>query len=83
MKKEKVEELLGRQVMVTLFDNSVYIGELHKAGEELFKNDPNLYIPGNYYFLINPQSVLFRSSHIKKIRLTLMNGLKKPHSSRN
>lgn len=41
--------------------------------KEEFKNNPNLYIPKNYYFVIYPfssreNSFLFRSSHIKKIQ---------------
>lgn len=75
MKRDKVEEFLGKQVKVTLFDGSNVIGELHKTKEEIFKNDPNLYLPSNYYFLINPQSCLFRSSHIKKMNITYMSGI--------
>lgn len=68
MKRNDLEKYLGKVVTITLFDNDIITGELHKTGEERFKNDPNLYIPKNLYFLINPQSVLFRSSHVKKLK---------------
>ena len=77
MKRDKVEEFIGKQVVVKLFDETTVVGELHKTGEEQFKGDSNLYIPSNYYFLINPQSCLFRSSHITKMNITYMSGLKR------
>lgn len=56
---------------ITLFDNSIVKGELHKTGEEMFINNPNLYIPRNRYFVINvinmENSFLFRCSHVKKL----------------
>lgn len=68
MKRSELEQYLGKTVTITLFDNDIIAGELHKTGEEMFKNDPNLYMPQNRYFLINPQSCLFRSSHVKKLK---------------
>lgn len=68
MKRSDLEQYLGKVVTIKLFDNEVITGELHKTGEEKFKNNPNLYLPQNYYFLINPQSILFRSSHVKKLK---------------
>lgn len=44
MKREKLEQYLGKKVKITLFDGEVIKGELHKTGEEQFKNDPDLYI---------------------------------------
>lgn len=44
-------------------------------GEEQFKNDPNLYIPRKLYFCINPQSCLFRSSHVIKLNQDLMEAI--------
>ena len=67
MKREKLEKYLENEVEITIFDGSVRKGELHKTGEEQFKNNPNLYIPNNYYFLINPQSFLFKCSHVRKV----------------
>lgn len=67
MKREKLEKQLGKIVEITLFDGKVIKGELHKTREERFKNEPNLYIPYNYYFLINPQSCIFKCSHVTKI----------------
>ncbi len=69
MKREELEKYLGRKVCITLFDKSVCEGELHKTGEEQFKHDSNLYIPSNRYFCINPQSCVFRSSHVVKLKL--------------
>ena len=69
MKRSDLEQHLGKVVTITLFDNDVITGELHKTGEEQFKNDPNLYIPRKLYFLINPQSYLFKCSHVKKLKV--------------
>lgn len=76
MKRDKLEEFIGKKVEVTLFDNEIVNGELHKTGEEQFKNDANLYIPHNYYFIVNRQglngfaetSCIFKSSHVKKLK---------------
>ena len=75
--REIVESYLGQKVEVKLFDGEIVIGELHKTGEESYKNNPNLYIPKNRYFVENKllkdaygyyHSCLFRSSHIRKIK---------------
>ena len=58
MKREELEKQVWDLVIK---------GELHKTREEKFKNEPNLYIPNNYYFLINPQSCLFKCSHVRKL----------------
>ena len=68
MKRSDLEQYLGKTVTITLFDNEVITGELHKTGEEIFRNNANLYIPRKLYFLINPQSCLFRCSHVKKLK---------------
>lgn len=68
MKRSDLEQYLGKVVTITLFDNEVITGELHKSGEEIFRNNPNLYLPQKWHFLINPQSCLFRSSHVKKLK---------------
>lgn len=67
MKRSDLEQHLGKTVTITLFDNEVITGELHKTGEERFKDNPNLYLVRNYYFLI-PQSCLFKCSHVKKLK---------------
>ncbi len=67
MKREDLEKYIGQNVQLTLFDNTMIEGELHKTGEEQFKNDPNLYIPQNLYFCNHPQSCLFRCSHVIKL----------------
>lgn len=68
MKKSKLDKFIGKKVTITLFDNEVISGELHKTGENMFIHDVNLYIPKNEYFCINPQSCLFKCSHVKKIK---------------
>lgn len=68
MKKCDLDKFIGKKVSITLFDNDVITGELHKSGEDMFIHDENLYIPKNYYFCINPQSCLFKCSHVKKIK---------------
>ena len=68
MQRSDLEQHLGRVVTITLFDNDVITGELHKTGEEKFRNDPDLYLPRKWYFLTNPQSYLFRCSHVKKLK---------------
>ena len=68
MKRSELEKYLGKNVKITIFDNSIVKGELHKTGEEMFKNDLSLYLPRNLYFVINTEnSVLFRCSHVKKL----------------
>ena len=71
MKKAKLEEYLGKQVKITLFNKDIITGVLHKTGEEQFKRDPNLYIPRNCYFCINSNSevdkCIFKVSHIRKL----------------
>ena len=51
MKRSDLEKHLGKVVTITLFDNEIITGELHKSGEEQFKNNPNLYIPQNLYLV--------------------------------
>ena len=53
MLKTKFEKYLGKHISIRLFDSNVYTGYLYKSGnKERFPNDPNLYVPRNYYFLI-------------------------------
>lgn len=53
MLKEKLEKYLGKYIGIRLFNGNVYSGYLYKSGnKERFPNDPNLYVPRNYYFLI-------------------------------
>lgn len=70
--REIIESYLGKKVEVRLPYGDVVVGVLHKTGEEEFKDNQNLYIPKNYYFVIYPfseeHSFLFRSSHIRKIQ---------------
>lgn len=68
MKREELEKYIGKNVQIILFDKEIIKGELHKTREERFKNNPDLYFPDKRYFLINPQSCLFRCSHVTKIK---------------
>lgn len=73
MKRSELEKHLGEKVEITIFDGDTYKGFLHKSGEEMFKTNPNLYIPQKYYFLTDykgacVRSCLFRSSHVKKLK---------------
>lgn len=73
MTRNKLEKHLGKKVEVTLFDGTIQTGFLHKTGEESFKNEPNLYIPRNYYFCTKYKvneicGCLFRTSHIKNLK---------------
>lgn len=73
MKREQLEKYLKEKVKIILFDGDELEGCLRKTGEEDFKNIPNLYIPQNYYFMVNDESdcisYLFRSSHVKNIQI--------------
>ena len=48
-------------------------GYLRKSGDERYRNDPNLYLPKNYYFLTDDYGVcktcLFRVSHIQNYKI--------------
>lgn len=68
MKRVLLDTYLGKKVKIVLFDDTVCEGELHKTGEEHFINDLNLLLP-RYYFCINPQSVLFKCSHVRKLEV--------------
>ena len=67
MKKSELEKYLNKKVKIELFCGTIIEGELHKTGEEQFRNNIDLYYRPNYYFCIDPQSYLFRSSHVKKL----------------
>lgn len=69
MKIEKLNNYLGKNVEIKLFDDEIIKGELHRGNEEMFKDNNNLYgISNKWYFLINPQSFCFRASHVKKLK---------------
>ena len=71
MKKSEFEKHLGKNVIITLFDNDVIEGVLHKTEEKIFDNEPNFHFSPNRYVLLNNKtgksSCLFRSSHVKKL----------------
>lgn len=72
MTREHLEKYLNKNVKVKLFNGDVFEGCLRKTGSEDFKNNPNLYILKNRYFLtdnnLNCISCLFRVSHVVKIQ---------------
>lgn len=69
MTRKEIEKYLGKKVEIKLFDGTIVKGEFHKTREKEYENDPNLYIPKNYYFVDKPHNnLIFRSSHIRKIR---------------
>lgn len=69
MTRHQLEEHLGKNVKIRLFDDTVCDGYLHKTGETDFKDNPDLYIPKKFYFLTDKNNMcrtcLFRVSHIK------------------
>lgn len=72
--RSKLEEYIGENVEVTLFDGDVIRGYLRKTATEEVKNDPNFYLMPGYYFLSGKdaydcKSWLFRVSHIKRLKL--------------
>lgn len=74
MNRADFEEYLGKLVEIKLFDGEVIKGYLRKTKDEFFKNDPNLYMKKNYYFVTGSSkskiciSTLFRVSHVTKIK---------------
>lgn len=72
MKRNILESFLRHKVKITLFDGDMYIGFLYKTGSEKFVDEPNLFIPKNYYVLLdendNCVSCIFRTSHVKNIK---------------
>lgn len=74
MKRADLEKYLGKDVEIKLFDDEVIKGYLRKTQDEMFKHNPNLYFPKNWYFVTATCeskrciSVLFRVSHIKSFK---------------
>lgn len=68
MVREKLEQYLENEVEIMLQDGDVITGTLYKTGEEVIKQKPDLYMPRNYYVLLNPTSCFFRSSQVRKVR---------------
>lgn len=70
MRKDILNSYIGKMVTIKLFDGEIITGELHKTGEEIFKYNPNLYVPRGYYTLINPECYqIFKSTHVNKIEV--------------
>lgn len=74
MNRKELEENIGRNVKIRLFDGKIIKGYLRKTGEEDYRNNPNLYIPKNFYFLTDGKSnecrtCLFKVSHIRTLKV--------------
>ena len=74
MKRADFEKYLGKKVEIQILgDDDIYEGILHKTGEEIYKNNANLYVPNNLYFVAQENGVcvgyLFRVSHVSKIKI--------------
>lgn len=74
MNRKQLEENIGRKVKIRLFDGETIEGYLRKTGEEDFRNNPNLYIPKNLYFLTDGisnecRTCLFKVSHIYNFKV--------------
>lgn len=76
MKREKVEQYIGKKVEVKLFDGCIFEGYLRKTHDESFKDVPNLYLKTNYYFLTSCENskdsvgnTIFRATHITTMKL--------------
>lgn len=72
MTRTEFEKYLGKDVTITLNDETIYTGILHQTGEKAFADNPNLSIPLNFYFCIDEnnevvKNTVFRVSHIQKI----------------
>lgn len=72
MTRNELERYLGKCVTITLLDNTVIEGTLHKMGEKAFENNPNLSILVNFYFCTDVnnkvvKNTAFRVSHIQRI----------------
>lgn len=70
MKRSELEKFLGKEVEVSTINYSTFKGVLHKTDEEKYKDKYEISTKKNYYFceVENKRYVLFRSSHVKKIR---------------
>lgn len=75
MKRSELEQHIGKRVQIKLLDDEVMEGVLFKTGTEIFKDNPNLYIPQNYYVLaekiygeMKSVSCIFRCSHVRKLK---------------
>ena len=73
MKREKLEQMLGKKVEVTLVDKVKYTGILRKTRDEAFRDNPNLFYQLRYYFLTDEanqcNSTLFRVSYVWKCKV--------------
>lgn len=72
MKRSELEKYLGQEVEIKLFDGDILKGVLHKTGEEMFKDNLNLYLPQKRYFMTDDvgacASCMFRSSHVVALK---------------
>lgn len=73
MKRQELEQNLGKYVVVELYDGTTLAGYLHSNFEKEYWNIPNLDWRYRYYFIIDSnwlnESKPFRISWITKITL--------------
>lgn len=77
MTRAELEKYLDHRVKITVYDLKEYEGILKKSQSEEFKNDLNLFLPYNYYFVVEKcrgygyitESPLFKCSHIKRLEV--------------
>ncbi len=73
MKRSELEKHLGEKVVITLYDGKIIFGYLRKTRDGMFKDNPDLYLPVDRYFMTDGPaskqciSCLFRSSHVKTL----------------
>ena len=74
MKRSNLEKYLDKNVEVIMLDGDTYTGTLYKTSNKMFTDNPSLYLKKDYYFCSPPENsyatyYLFRSSHVKKIKI--------------
>lgn len=68
MTRNELKRYLGKCVTITLLDNTVIEGTLHKTGEKAFENNPNLSIPVNFYFCTDVNNKVVKNTAYKMVR---------------
>ncbi len=76
MTRVELEKNLGKLVEIVLFDGKIVEGYLQKTGSEKIKNNLNLFIPKNYYFMTAESESKICVSHLFKVWTELYNKFK-------
>lgn len=73
MNRKTLEKSLGKKMWIRLFYGNEYEGYLAKTGDKRFIDIPELYLPKDWYFMVDDfghlTSYLFRVSHIQNYRI--------------